>query len=164
MEVIFYVVPAVELQIGYSGVSEIPKPLGFYGSCLVNYILNIYLHYFWKNIISQSFLFEKSTSTVGEEEARLAGSLALAMIVQHLVITGLGRSEVHWKSIWGEDKTSRSPLPSTEYTFGPVAYCPSLVSFQILYVFPWPQQTPHSHRSSVLLFCVPSHILFEVVK
>lgn len=125
MEVIFPVVPAVELQIGYSGVSEVPRPLGFYGSCPVNYtehpLWNIYLHYFRKNIISHSFVFEKNSSTVGKEEARLAGSLALAMIVQHLVITGLGRSEVHWKSIWGEDKTNRSPLPSTEYTFGPVA-------------------------------------------
>lgn len=110
------------------------------------------------------FFSEKITCTLGEEEARLASSLVLAMIVQHLVVSGLGRSEVQWKSIWGEDGRSRSPLPNTEYTFGPVAYCPSLVSFQILCMFAWPQQTPHSHRSSVFLFCGPSHILYEIVE
>ena len=63
MEVIFHVVPAAELQIGSSGVNVVPRPLGFYGSCPVDYtehpLGDIYLHYFRKNIISHSFVFGK---------------------------------------------------------------------------------------------------------
>lgn len=73
MEVIFHVVPAAELQIGSSGVNVVPRPLGFYGSCPVDYtehpLGGIYLHYFWKNIISHSFVFEKKKPcTIGEQE------------------------------------------------------------------------------------------------
>lgn len=47
MEVIFHGVPAAGLQIGSSGVSVLPRPLGFYASYPVNYAehppRNIYL-------------------------------------------------------------------------------------------------------------------------
>lgn len=50
MEVIFHVVPAAELQTGFSGVNVASRPIGFYDSCLVDYtqhpLGDIYSHCF----------------------------------------------------------------------------------------------------------------------
>jgi len=71
MEVIFHVVPAAELPIGSSGVNAVPRPLGFHGSCPLDYtehpLGDTYLLYLLKNIIYHSFDFGKKTCTVGKK-------------------------------------------------------------------------------------------------